>query len=72
MQRNTRKIIAAESPDQIEAFISEHRCCHSFTDEELQGLRDGSIREAVKEWRETTIKMSKERRQRERLARSRV
>lgn len=30
---------------------------------------DGSIREAVKEWRETTVRMAKARTQRERQAR---
>lgn len=69
MQRQSVKIIAAERPDQIEAFIWKHRG-HRFTDEEIQGLRDGSIREAVKEWRETTVRMAKERTQRSRLARS--
>lgn len=68
MQRQSVKIIDAERPDQIEEFIWKHRG-HRFTDEEIQGLRDGSIREAVKEWRETTIRMAKERTQRERQER---
>lgn len=65
MQRQSRKIIAAERPDQIEEFIWKHRG-HRFTDEEIQGLRDGSIREAVKDWWETTVRLAKERRLRER------
>lgn len=53
MQRHSDEIIAAEHPDQIEAFISKHTH-HRFTDDELQGLRDGTIREAIRGWSEAT------------------
>lgn len=76
MQRHSKEIIAAEHPEQAVEFINRHNGhSHRFTDEEIQGLVDGSIREAVKDWWETTVRLSKERRQRERqerLARSMV
>ncbi|MGB3676079.1 MAG: hypothetical protein WA988_16730, partial [Candidatus Nanopelagicales bacterium] len=51
VHRHCREIIAAETPEQIEAFIDKYRSHRSgFSEDEIQGLREGSLREAVKDW----------------------
>lgn len=70
MQRHAIGIIAAERPEQAVEFINRHNGrVYDFTEEEIRGLVDGSIRKAVKDWLESSIRTAKEQRLRERQER---